>query len=182
MFSTATRLSQKWIDLLHQSFAIVDASVEQAVKATPKPMACAKGCSFCCYQSIPLTILEVLVIKEFLRDEKLQGVQRDFKAVFKTDGVTPCPFLIEGACSIYSVRPIACRRYIVFNKQCSWKELATETRPADVLNPSRKALNYALQLTRPFYEAYGVWPAGENGVTPFFSVFCKEIRSVEWES
>jgi len=172
------RLKKKWMDIMCQVYGIVDASVSSAIIAQNKTPVCSKGCFFCCYQKIPLTVLEALAIKEYLLTERTPRGMAHKAGEQQKSG--PCPFLINGACSIYSVRPIACRRYIVFNNQCGRNEDPVKTRPDEVLKPSRKALAHALALTRPFYEKHGAWPIGENGVEPFFSTFCLEIRSVNW--
>lgn len=171
------RLDKKWLDLLAQAFTVIDASVSQAITAKRIPPACSKGCSACCYQKIPLTIIEALAIKESLRAARSE---KNFAPRNQTNK-NSCPFLIDGSCGIYEVRPIACRRYVVFNGKCRRDENPPETRPEDVLKPSRKALGHALSLTRPFYEAYGLWPPGENGTAPFFSTLCTEICSIDWE-
>jgi Fe-S-cluster containining protein len=51
---------------------------------------------------------------------------------------TECPFLLEGLCSIYHVRPIACRIFFVFNTPCDSFEDVSLTRPADIFTHSRE--------------------------------------------
>ncbi|MET0291402.1 MAG: YkgJ family cysteine cluster protein [Steroidobacteraceae bacterium] len=88
-------------------------------------LACRAGCTWCCHFSIDVRPAEVLSIVEFvdrtfaeaertrIRDEAqrnaalldgLDDEQRMFRNV-------RCPFLAEGRCSIYTVRPQTCRNY-----------------------------------------------------------------------
>lgn len=68
---------------------------------------------------------------------------------------------------MYPVRPIACRRFLVFNKVCCLGETPTNTRPADVLQPSRVVLLDCLRLTLPYYEILGMAPEGPAGLEFF---------------
>lgn len=67
---------------------------------------CSKGCSYCCHMDVQITTLEAAYIHVHagvtLRDDgPLTAGHRD-----------PCPFLGgDGACGIYSARPLMCRLY-----------------------------------------------------------------------
>jgi len=65
-----------------------------------------------------------------------------------------CPFLIDSVCSIYPVRPLACRQFNVFGKPCTDGEDPYYTRPEDVLKPREPYLGRALYETTPFYDVY----------------------------
>lgn len=104
------------------------------------PLACRKGCSACCTQSVTMTGLEGLMILEFAErrggrqwlKQKLAGAipgkskglittnqfaaaclsQRDVgEEAFGCWDFTPCVFLEKGACTIYEVRPFGCRSF-----------------------------------------------------------------------
>lgn len=67
--------------------------------------ACKKGCSFCCHVPVEVTQIEALHIagetgKRLTRPRKNKPRQPDN---------TACPFLKDNQCSIYRVRPLACR-------------------------------------------------------------------------
>ena len=77
--------------------------------------ACARGCSECCHMATNISAYEAKVIGRFIgRDPK--RLRREGKAVpalgdelrIRFTGV-PCPFLKEGRCAVYTVRPLACR-------------------------------------------------------------------------
>jgi len=87
------------------------------------PPACRPGCAHCCHQAVGVVAPEALAIHEHLRSTRTPGeleavVLRIRTADDRTRGLTsaerqspdlPCPFLEEDRCSIYEVRPLACR-------------------------------------------------------------------------
>jgi hypothetical protein len=80
---------------------------------------CRKGCAFCCHLNVTATALEALHIAALLRmggradlersvsaaSEALSGLDASARLARKS----ACPLLVQGACSIYLARPIACR-------------------------------------------------------------------------
>ncbi|OAN45582.1 hypothetical protein A6A04_06700 [Paramagnetospirillum marisnigri] len=73
---------------------------------TPKA-ACGKGCGWCCHQRVGAAAVEVLHIAERLRshptrDEMLARLEAWPQG-------RACAFLVDGACSIYDMRPLKCR-------------------------------------------------------------------------
>lgn len=147
-------------DLLLQGYALVDASVREAVAdatSRGRRLACGHGCAVCCHQPIPLTPLEFLLMRAQARFRlgaeqrvRLEHAQPDARP----PGHRPCPFLLDNACTVYAVRPIACRRYLVLDVPCAPDEDCTASRPGDLLIPARAALDAALALTLPWYAAH----------------------------
>ena len=90
------------------------------------PIDCRKGCSWCCRQAVLASNHEILAIQQYLKDQVpetlLEGIKtrtRNKNAV--TSGMSameflhymhPCPFLENGSCLIYQLRPMACRSYL----------------------------------------------------------------------
>lgn len=99
---------------------IVDGALRPSSGQSP---ACRAGCSHCCHQAVGVTAPEALAIYDYLEatldaDELAATANRIRAADQKTRGMSsaerhspelPCPFLIEDRCSIYEVRPVACR-------------------------------------------------------------------------
>jgi Fe-S-cluster containining protein len=105
---------------------------------------CKKSCSFCCYQQIEVMNVENEIITNFINDKvdnqtkaiikedlttwfnffdqntpnnktlDAGDIFRDFRIKVASRAVK-CPFLINNLCSIYEVRPFACRIHIVEN-------------------------------------------------------------------
>ncbi|MCX8117646.1 MAG: YkgJ family cysteine cluster protein [Desulfobacterota bacterium] len=104
---------------------------------------CEKG--LCCCQLVPLSPPEVFFLNDFLKGlplekkVKIEAAFQKIREVMDQRGVTekirniestdehqviayeyfrmglPCPFLDEGACSIYPIRPFACREYNILS-------------------------------------------------------------------
>ncbi len=112
------------ISQLTQSFAL-------RTHQEGKPIKCENGCSWCCYQPVYMTTQEVILIFEFIHqvfdDQQRNKILSNAQAKFKlTKGLKEeqkqkikfaCPFLVDGSCSIYSVRPMACRIYLSSDKE-----------------------------------------------------------------
>jgi len=99
------------------------------------PMACARGCSYCCYNQISLTPPEALFLGLYMF-ERYQGEQvlalaaRVDNILARIKGRTraelgamrhelPCPFLEDGACGVHPARPLACRGWNAVDvRQC----------------------------------------------------------------
>lgn len=74
--------------------------------------ACRDGCSQCCYQAVAVTSAEADKIGKHLGIEPVDApmmLDRD-DSVAKYMAV-PCPFLKKKRCSVYEVRPSACRTH-----------------------------------------------------------------------
>ena len=103
---------------------------------------CTKGCSYCCHQQIEVQNIEKRVITNYIKDNLDQQTKNVIRKDLEVwldyfDKNTPdnkvltakdvfidfrnksakvglkCPFLINNACSIYPMRPQACRIHIV---------------------------------------------------------------------
>jgi len=77
--------------------------------------ACKQGCNHCCNYDVSVSGLEVSYI------EKTQKV-KSVPGVIKQAGVTPCPLLKNGKCTIYSSRPFVCRKRIAMTNTAKWCE------------------------------------------------------------
>ena len=92
-------------------------------RAPDGAVACKAGCDHCCYQIVGVTAPEALAIFDHLSqtasDPELEAVSarvaasrartRGLSAAERFSPDHPCPFLEAGRCSIYEVRPLACR-------------------------------------------------------------------------
>jgi Fe-S-cluster containining protein len=102
--------------------------------ATPAP-ACAAGCDHCCNLQVTATPFELIAIHRYLQGEApwpretLRARLRDYLAVRLSVGAPfccnihrdtrdalYCPFLVDGRCAIYPVRPVVCRGYNSCNR------------------------------------------------------------------
>ncbi|MCK4119564.1 YkgJ family cysteine cluster protein [Ralstonia solanacearum] len=93
--------------------------VDKLVEAAAPFVACKRGCSACCHMNVNVTEVEAQIIEEQTgrRYARFTGAIRHPDGEFT--GVA-CPFLVDGTCSIYSVRPFACRHHMSFNLDAYW--------------------------------------------------------------
>jgi Fe-S-cluster containining protein len=148
---------QAWLPLLLEAVAIVDAGVGEAVGREEKQgrqLACHKGCAACCrsHTTIPVYPLELIGITwyavEHLAGATREQLKQQLRAHRKGE---PCPLLVDNACSIHPLRPLACRQFNVFGRVCAEGEDAYYTRRADVLTPLRDYADAAFDVMLPFY-------------------------------
>lgn len=145
------------LSMLLDAYHATDQGVHEAIRreqAQGRQLACAKGCSNCCHThtDIPVYPLELIGIYWFAT-EALQGAARaDLKErLANYSAADGCPFLLDGACAIHPLRPMACRNFNVFGRPCVAEEDAFHTRRKDVLTPIRRYQDEAFFLMLPFH-------------------------------
>jgi hypothetical protein len=119
---------------------VVDAEVAK-IPADERPVCCV-GCAACCHLHTVALPPEVLAIAKHVErefsDEARESLRHRMQAhIDATQGLTagqrrqlrlPCPLLVEGRCSVYTVRPLSCR---------GWNSLDRGLCDADLADPSR---------------------------------------------
>lgn len=152
-----------WLSILLDAYAIIDkgvaVAVEQEEKRRKSRLACRRGCDGCCRanKDIPVYPLELVGIYWFAVEKMPLGPFRQIvkKQLLDHKSEDPCPFLAEGACSIYLLRPAACRQFGVFGAACREGEDPFHTRRHDVLTPLREYTDRAFFVMMPFYGVTG---------------------------
>jgi Fe-S-cluster containining protein len=157
LHSPADEKQHPWLPMLLDAYYIIDKGIVEALKAGARrgrKLACRKGCSSCCktHQTIPVYPLELVGLSWYVT-EKVSGPARE---IIKTQlrnyqENDPCPFLVDGACSVHPMRPISCRQFMVFGKPCDDGEDPYYTRREDVLTPITKFTGRAFFIMLPFY-------------------------------
>ena len=115
---------RSWLKLLLDAYFIVDKGIAKTIEAEQKggrKLACSRGCSACCstHGDIPVYPLEIIGITWYVTEKITGTVRHTLKkqlADFKKR--PPCPFLLDGVCSVHPVRPMACRQFNVFGRPC----------------------------------------------------------------
>jgi Fe-S-cluster containining protein len=97
----------------------LDTVAEQARTTGPQP-ACQAGCAHCCHLRVEATEPEVFHIAKHLRAQPAEALADALSALHRhvaTAALNPtnparqaCSFLVDDRCSIYPVRPAACRK------------------------------------------------------------------------
>jgi uncharacterized protein len=148
----------EWLSMLLDAYHVNDVGTYKELKIEKKKrnqkIACHKGCFKCCLKpDVPISEIEFVGISwyssEMISDStirnKLKKQLRNHRKNLK------CPFLLDGVCSIYPIRPLACREYYVFGKPCDDDEEPILSRPYDVWSPSRNVARKSALKILPFY-------------------------------
>jgi Fe-S-cluster containining protein len=115
-----------------QAFTSFERNVADQTHQLPV-LACRKGCGTCCQILVAATAPEVLMVARYVRGMaagfKNVGIDLVGRLYGAADFVEPsgnvrpmalvreCPFLAEGICVIYPVRPLACRGHASFDEE-----------------------------------------------------------------
>lgn len=107
------------IAALLETYRAMDAAQK---KRKAPAISCRKGCSGCCYLEVQMSRLEARAILEYC---KRYGKYFDTAVLRKQAALTgiaylasphgKCVFLKDHQCSIYPVRPLACRKHFVYS-------------------------------------------------------------------
>jgi len=103
---------------------LVQTLVETSVAARPptqQKIACAKGCAYCCHTFVAVTPPEAFRLADAVHAGRAAGMTPDavrtrgkpligIPPEARIGGKLPCPLLVDGACSVYRHRPLACRQ------------------------------------------------------------------------
>lgn len=147
------------IALLEYVYAMVDSGISQFEKYAP----CKKGCGHCCSLYLECTAIEAEAIRRHIVKERkedldilnkrIDEMRQNLKTVKNSHELNfderkelylnyllkkeSCVFLNEEkACSIYNVRPLSCRKFIVFNEseKCNGTEeiVVPQLAPANI--------------------------------------------------
>ncbi len=147
----------EWLGPLLDAYHLTNQGVAEGIRrelAQGRALACGRGCGHCCeaHADIPVYPLELIGIYWYATEvlnEPLRGRLHDRLANHRPGN--GCPFLLDGACAIHPMRPMACRNFNVFDRPCAAGEDAFHTRRQDVLTPLRRYQDEALERMLPFH-------------------------------
>jgi Fe-S-cluster containining protein len=120
----------KFAGICQTRYAALDVFCEHA-RERPD-IACSAGCSSCCHQRVPISGSEAFFIALYLNVVKPRHGDLD-RVAKQVSHLAPmqrwareiaCPFLVDRHCSIYSVRPGACRTHFSLSLnacKAAWK-------------------------------------------------------------
>lgn len=95
--------------------------VEELGKAAESFIACGKGCSACCRMNVTISSMEAERLAQFSGKSINRVDRHTYHETSRFAGVA-CPFLVENTCSVYEIRPYACRAHVSFDKTAYWCE------------------------------------------------------------
>lgn len=177
-----------WLSMLLDAFQVTDRAVATGISAEEKKrgkaVACHEGCFNCCLRpTVPLLPIEFAGISWYA-SEKLTGAVRDtVKRQLQRHLETPqCPFLVEGRCSIYPVRPIVCRTFHIFGEECMRDEDPFRTRRGDMWCPTREIGDKVLEITFPFYGITSKKKQKQALSSDFLEKHTKLMHTIDWKA
>ncbi|MBV8272591.1 MAG: YkgJ family cysteine cluster protein [Cupriavidus sp.] len=90
--------------------------VDRVMSLAKGTIACKRGCATCCHAEIALWQPEadLIAAKIGVPARRLERDSSRYGTPYTTTKA-PCPFLVNGACSIYAHRPLACRTMVNFD-------------------------------------------------------------------
>ncbi|HUT10280.1 MAG TPA: YkgJ family cysteine cluster protein [Thermoguttaceae bacterium] len=102
-----------------------DARTAEYIATENVSLACREGCDYCCYLRVEAYRLEASAIVDYIRRTFTEKQTADLRARLEkhvdiVDDMTveqhrtrniPCPLLADSRCSVYPMRPLACRSY-----------------------------------------------------------------------
>ncbi len=177
-----------WLSLLLSMYHTTDRGVAQGIRQFERQgrtLACARACAACCrsHADIPVYPLELTGIAWFateqLRGELREKLQRQL-AQHKAN--PSCPFLVDEACSIHPLRPMACRHFNVFDRACAEGEDAFHTRRDDVLTPVAFHKNKALAMMLRHHQVPTENERNACVANGSVHSLAQSLREVRWEN
>jgi Fe-S-cluster containining protein len=146
-----------------------DIEYGKAVRRRPEKISCdtcTQTSPGCCNQKVMTSLFEILPIAAFLQANNLdtpelrERLRVEGTAMEGTDRedwfyeIRPCAFLKDGRCSIYRVRPVACRSYYVITPSEDCQATNPTHRIAHI--DSGKYLEMALEKAMAVHKALGL--------------------------
>ncbi|MBF0480435.1 MAG: YkgJ family cysteine cluster protein [Desulfovibrionaceae bacterium] len=148
-----------WLPALLKAHALVDkavkSSLENEAASTRRRPACKKGCDDCCSHVIPVSAPEIAGALWQLTRRTSAGLRARVQRNLHAARGRACPFLVDATCSIYPLRFMACRQFIIFGAPCPGGEDVSLTRGGDLLTPDR---NLKLKAFEQLATLYGLRP------------------------
>jgi Fe-S-cluster containining protein len=93
---------------------------DEAFRHAAGRVACAKGCSLCCYIQVQITKAEAKFIGDRIGIEPKDVSNLPPRSLESFSDKTPCTFLENNECTIYEDRPLECRRNFNFDRDNYW--------------------------------------------------------------
>ncbi|MCX8030345.1 MAG: YkgJ family cysteine cluster protein [Thermodesulfovibrionales bacterium] len=177
-----------WLKMLLSAYEVMDRGIELAIEKEKKNrntnLACKKGCANCCrtHKDIPLYPLELIGIYWYVIEKTHGSLRETLKKQLESHQKPICPFLIINSCSIYPLRPIACRQFNVFRQECYEGEDPYHTRRQDLLTPIKELLDKVFYIMLPFYGIQGNKEKHQAIKNNFLNAHVQNLHTINWKA
>ncbi len=175
-----------WLPMLLDAYNILDRAVaiglDEERRKRRQEVACTKGCSNCCLSPrVPFVGIELAGISWYASEKLAGSIREKVKHQLQHHvETTQCPFLVDDACSIYPVRPIACWEYHFFGNPCAKGEDAWETRRKDIWSPGRDVAQKVAMKILPFFGITSKNQKIQAFKSGFIAAQSKEMHHFDW--
>jgi Fe-S-cluster containining protein len=175
-----------WLSPLLDTYQVIDVGTAIELKAEKlkrkENIACQQSCNSCCLRpTVPITQPELWGILWFAKEELVGNVRKTVdKQIMKFSKTGQCPFLIEAGCSIYPVRPIACRLIFVFGIPCKSSDDIHIDRRKDLWHPSRDIVRQASMLMLPLFGIEGKREKINAFEEGYLASASKPMNNIQW--
>jgi Fe-S-cluster containining protein len=134
-----------WLTILVDVYNLAERVNDELMAACKRRgvvIACTRGCDSCCRnQQILVTNLELSGITWYVMEKLDPALRQQVRVqLHNSKGTRGCPFLVDGACSVYPVRPLTCRQFFVQRTPCSLAEEVNTSRPQDIVRPTPESV------------------------------------------
>jgi len=151
------RNAQQALRVLHKFYAAHNSIVSQEINRLGVNLACRSGCDLCCFLRVGAKAHEILLIAETIkvswRAEARQTLMEELtknadiaRQMTKDEQCSvniKCPLLVDHRCSVYSIRPLGCRRHHAQNYDaCKF----SFDHPTDMTYPGSRHAEYLLRI------------------------------------
>lgn len=182
----AEEAEHTWLSHALEAYYRADVGVAKGIKLAEKngrTLACAKGCSSCCksHTTIPIFPLELLGLYWYVTRIMVEDKRARLKPQLANHAAGgPCPFLLDGACSVHPMRPLACRHFNVFDQVCAEGEDAFYTRREDVLTPIKSHQDAAYEAMLPFHGFVAAEQKREAMQHNYIQNQARVLQEIDW--
>jgi Fe-S-cluster containining protein len=152
---TEAATPEQLIAVAENAAGFAEATTKKHLHPQSPPVACKRGCAWCCYQLVPVSVPETLRIASFVRELPAQDYANTVERLRSLDKATrgltsqqrvgipkSCAYLLEGECSIYPVRPLACAEFTSYDVQVCKRGKRSGFKPNSVLHEKARMLAY----------------------------------------
>ncbi len=184
----ADEARQPWLALLLDVQQLTDDAVSEGIQRETrkgKTLACARGCASCCrtHTDIPVYPLELMGIAWYATEKLAAPLRAQVQTQLQQHATRDaCPFLVDEACAIHPLRPMACRHFNVFGHQCAPGEDAFHTRREAVLTPIKTLKDKALRMMLRHHDIKSETERRRQVETGEVHRLAQSLRDLRWET
>jgi len=146
---------EQLVAVAENAAGFAEATTKNYLHPQSPPVACKPGCSWCCYQLVPVLVPEALRISKFVQGlppleaasiaDRLRSLDKATRGLTSQQRVSipkSCAYLQDGECSIHSVRPLACAEFTSYDVQVCKRGKRIGFKPESVMHEKARRLAY----------------------------------------